>query len=223
VTLGAESSLAIRSISTPEASADRFVHLVGLASAAIGVAILMAMTAVRGGAAEIAVAATYSVGLIAMLSFSTAFNFATPGRRRDLLRRFDHAAIFVMIAGTYTPVIVLSLTGGWAVGMAVAVWSIAAAGVALKLSVQPQRFARLSVALYLAFGWIGVVAFEPFSDALGRPVLFLIAGGGVVYSIGVIFYRWRRLPYQRAIWHGFVLVAASIHYAAVCSLVLGAN
>jgi hemolysin III len=144
-------------------------------------------------------------------------------RRRAWLQRFDHAAIFAMIAGTYTPFTRL-LEPGWAVGLTASVWSVAAAGIAGKLW-RPRggrAIARaLSVLLYLALGWIGLIALRPLTESLAWPTLLLIGIGGAIYSTGVIFHLWRRLPYQNAIWHGFVLAAAGVHYAAVLTTLVG--
>jgi hemolysin III len=203
-----------------ELLADKVVHVVGLASGGTAAFVLMALSAFGRGLADLLTAAVYSLGLVAMLGCSAAYNIARRSPRRELLRRFDHAAIFVMIAGTYTPFTTLALHGTWAFAMTGLVWTIAAAGVALKLILPPRRFEGLSVAIYLAFGWIVVIAAGPFMNALSPTILALIALGGVVYTAGVIFHAWERLPYQNAIWHGFVLTAAAIHFAAVCGVVL---
>jgi hemolysin III len=134
------------------------------------------------------------------------------------LRRFDHAAIFAMIAGTYTPFTILGLQSGWSTGLTIGIWSVAAIGIALKLW-QPRRIETISVALYLGLGWIGLIALHPFMVALDAATLALLAAGGILYSVGVVFHLWRRLPYHNAIWHGFVLVAAGIHYLAVLTVI----
>jgi hemolysin III len=107
--------------------------------------------------------------------------------------------------------------------MTILVWAIGGTGIALKLLLPQRRFEGLSVALYLVFGWIGLVAVGPLVASLGPTVLILLGLGGVVYSLGVIFHTWHRLPYQNAIWHAFVLAAAVIHYAAVCGVVFAAG
>jgi hemolysin III len=203
-----------------ELLADKVVHVVGLASGGTAAFVLMALSAFGRGLADLLSAAVYSLGLMAMLGCSAAYNIARLSPRRELLRRFDHAAIFVMIAGTYTPFTILALEGTWAIFMTALVWIIAATGVALKLLLPPRRFEGLSVAIYLAFGWIVVIAAGPFMNALSPTILALVALGGIVYTAGVIFHAWERLPYQNAIWHGFVLTAAAIHFAAVCGVVL---
>lgn len=203
-----------------ELMADKVIHIVGLAGAGLGTATLTALSALGRNVGDLVGAVVYSLGLIAMLACSAAYNMARRSPHRDLLRRFDHAAIFVMIAGTYTPFTILALDGSWAIFMTALVWTIAATGVALKLILPQERFDGLSVAIYIAFGWIVVVAAGPFMRALSPTVLALVAAGGVVYTAGVVFHAWQRLPFQNAIWHGFVLAAAAIHFAAVWGVVL---
>jgi hemolysin III len=209
-----------------EHAADRWVHVLGLGlglPAALGVIVV---AAIDGAREQLAPVALYAFGLLAMLGCSAAYNLLRPrlsdaSRRRDWLRRLDHAAIFAMIAGTYTP-FTLKLERGWAEGLTAAVWALAAAGIAVKL-LRPGPAARrhaISVALYLALGWIGLLALGPFTASLGTATLLLLAVGGALYTGGVIFHLWQRLPYQNAIWHGFVLVAAGVHYAAVLTVVV---
>lgn len=208
--------------SRAEFAADRVIHIVGIAAGSVGALALIAIVAFRSQWLELIPVAAYSFGLLAMLSFSAAYNLAIRSRNRELLRRFDHAGIFVMIAGTYTPFTILGLNGPWAIGMTGLVWAIAAAGVTLKMLLPQRRFEGLSVALYLAFGWMGILAVGPLSATVGVPILVLIGVGGLLYSLGVIFHAWEALPYQNAIWHGFVLAAAAVHYGAVLGVVVSA-
>jgi len=201
---------------TRELAADRAVHLLGLGlglPAAVGVV----ASAAGGGWGELLPVALYAAGLLAMLGCSAAYHLRRASPRRDWLRRLDHAAIFAMIAGTYTP-FTLKLERAWATGLTAGIWTMAALGIAAKLW-RPRALPSLSVALYLALGWIGLVALGPFTSTLAMTTLLLLAFGGVLYSAGVIFHLWQRLPYQNAIWHGFVLVAAGVHYSAVLTVV----
>ena len=136
-----------------------------------------------------------------------------------LLRRFDHSAIYVLIAATYTPFLVEMNDRVVGIALLVGVWSVALAGIALKVF-YPGRFDKLSVGLYLALGWSGVMAYDSIVASLPGTVLWLIAAGGVLYSLGVIFHAWERLRFQNAIWHSFVLLAAACHYTAVLDLVV---
>jgi hemolysin III len=199
-----------------ELLADIAVHALGLALGAAGaVAMFMvaAQSSVRGQLLPITV---YLAGLLAMLGCSAIYNVWRSCRWRGWLRRLDHAAIFVMIAGTYTP-LVLRLPDGWALGLVVGVWTVALVGVAAKL-LQPHRIETFSVALYLALGWIGVLAAEPLLAAFDQATLVLLLLGGVVYSVGVVFHLAARCRYTRALWHGSVVIAAAIHYAAIMTL-----
>jgi hemolysin III len=155
----------------------------------------------------------YVTGFVAMLALSTAYNFAK-ARWRPLLRRFDHAGIFLMIAGSYTPFTTLRLQGGWAIGMTTAVWALAGLGVAGKL-ILPGLGRKLWVALYLALGWLVLVGLKPMIDNLSWIALVLLVIGGLVYSTGVVFYVRKKLKFRRAIWHGHVVGGSALHYVAV--------
>ena len=141
----------------------------------------------------------------------------TLGRKIEDEDVVTRAPLKAMIAGTYTP-FTLKLERAWATGLTAGIWTMAALGIAAKLW-RPRALPSLSVALYLALGWIGLVALGPFTSTLAMTTLLLLALGGVLYSAGVIFHLWQRLPYQNAIWHGFVLVAAGVHYSAVLTVV----
>jgi len=201
---------------TRELAADRAVHLLGL-SLGLPAAVAVVASAAGAGWGELLSVALYAAGLLAMLGCSAAYHLRRTSPRRDWLRRLDHAAIFAMIAGTYTP-FTLKLERAWATGLTAGIWTMAALGIAAKLW-RPRALPSLSVALYLALGWIGLVALGPFTSTLALTTLLLLALGGVLYSAGVIFHLWQRLPYQNAIWHGFVLVAAGVHYSAVLTVV----
>ena len=210
----ATSVLVPRDPSRHELAADCIIHILGIAAGSIGGATLVALIAARGDWLELGALLIYAVGMIAMFSFSAAYNLARNSRWRAALRRCDHAAIFVMIAGTYTPFTLLRLDGAWSWGLTTAVWSIAAVGALIKLCRRCDlRYA--SVAPYLLLGWIGLIAIDPLFRSLGWQTLGLIGLGGALYVIGVGFHIWDRLPFQNAIWHAFVLAAASVHYAAV--------
>lgn len=207
--------------SRAELMADNTVHVLGLIAGFSAAATLLAIVAMRGHAIEITATAIYAAGLIAMLGCSAAYNMARRSRFRAWLRRFDHAAIFAMIAGTYTPFTLLRLDTAWATGLMTAIWSIAGLGIAGKLA-SLRWLERLSIPLYLALGWTVLVAIEPFRVALGTETLVLLAIGGVLYTVGVVFHVWERLPFQNAVWHAFVLAAAGTHYAALLTgVVLG--
>ena len=208
---------------TPAAKcADLVVHIVGLTLALVGGIVLLVLAVGAGSLTQVVGVSIYAAGVVAMLAFSTAYNFAKP-QYRPMLRRLDHAGIFLMIAGSYTPFTTQSLTGGWAVGMTAAVWSIAALGALGKVFL-PGLDRKFWVAVYLALGWLVVVALKPMMDAIAWYALLLLVAGGVLYSTGVIFYVNKRLKFSRAIWHGHVVAAAATHWAAVLTgVVLASN
>ena len=202
--------------------ADLAVHLSGLALALLGSGILLGLAFGLGTLSQVAAVSVYSVGLVLMLALSTAYNFGK-ARWQPLLRRFDHAGIFIMIAGSYTPFTTQNLHGAWAWGMTAAVWTVAGVGVLCKLFL-PGLDRRFWVGLYLALGWLVLVAIRPMVQGLSWPALILLAVGGLIYTTGVVFYLSKRLRFRRAIWHGHVVSAAGVHYAAVLvGVVLGAR
>jgi hemolysin III len=205
---------ALRALPRGELVADGVIHVIGIAAGLTGAAILVIAAATRGSPLELAALATYSGCLLAMFGCSAAYQLLRSSRRRELLRCFDHSAIFLMIAGTYTPFTLLRIRPVWDVALTAAVWSIAVAGIALRL-LRPQVFDRVSIAFYLALGWAGLAAIAPLVPFVQVSTLALLAAGGVLYTAGIVFHLWDRLPFQNAIWHGFVLVAAAVHYAAV--------
>lgn len=199
--------------SAGERLADKWVHIVGLALAGIG-ALYLLLLALHGNGGRIAAIAVYGVGLVATFACSIAYNLTRTPSRQQVLRRFDHAAIYLMIASSYTPFTTQCLQGAWAVGMTSAVWSIAVIGIVAKLAF-PHLPRAWSVAGYLALGWIALIALLPLIETVPRAAMWLIGAGGLVYSLGVPVYVARRLPYRRAIWHAFVVSAATLHWAAV--------
>ncbi len=197
-----------------EILADSIVHILGVAMAIAGAVALTIIAAHAGNILRLAAVAIYLAGLLAMFCFSAVYNLWPVSPVKWWLRRLDHSAIYLLIAATYTA-FMLPITGSAATaGVLAAVWCVALAGMTIKL-LWPGRFDRTSIALYLTMGWSGVVKIESIAAALAPVTLALIATGGLLYSVGVVFHGWRHLRFQNAIWHGFVLAAATCHYAAV--------
>lgn len=201
-----------------ERLADLIVHLTGLGLALFGGGMLLGIAIGFGHVGRLTAAAIYAGGLLTMLALSTAYNFAA-AKYQPLLRRFDHAGIFIMIAGSYTPFTTQHLTGAWAWGMTSAVWGIAGLAALAKLLL-PGLGKGFWIAIYLVLGWLMVIAVQPILKSLGLPPLILMAVGGLLYSVGVIFYANKKMRYRRAIWHGHVVVAAAVHWVAVLLAVL---
>ncbi len=200
-----------------ERIADNCIHVVGTSLSTAVTAGLMVMAALHLSTLHVAALGVYCFGMVSMFVSSSCYNMMHSHRWREYLRRIDHAAIFVMIAGSYTPFTLLKIGGLAGYGLLVAVWAVAISGVILKLSF-PRRFGRLAVALYLAQGWAIVVALNPLLASVSARALTLLVLGGL-YSVGVIFHLWEKLKFHNAIWHGFVLVAAACHFGAVCDTV----
>lgn len=199
--------------STGELLADAIVHGLALLAGLIAFPLLLGHALREAGVGTFAALAVYAAGFFLMWGFSLAYNMVPPSALKWLLRRFDHSMIYVMIAGTYTAV-VPHLDGAWAWGLAVLVWAGAVLGIVVKVAL-PGRYDRLSILAYVMLGWVGVIAIGPVSAALPAVSLWLLVAGGLTYIAGVAFYVWERLRFQTAIWHGFVAVAAGLHFAAV--------
>jgi hemolysin III len=197
-----------------EIEADLAVHLIGMTVGMISAPALLVLAARSTKPAVFYSVLAYSVGLMAMLICSAVYHLRHSSDRRDLLRRLDHAAIFVMIAGTYTPFTVCILRGWSGVWMTGSMWLAASAGVAIKLA-SPRRYELGSTAVYLVMGWAVIMFMQPLLVALDRRSLILLLSGGVIYTIGACVHHWRRLPFHNAIWHSLVLSAAGLHYAAI--------
>ena len=198
-----------------EIAVDRAIHVLGMSAGALGSAALVWVALdhqnQNGERWPIIV---YSACLMAMLCCSAAYNLSGSTPRREILRRVDHAAIFLLIAGTYTPFTTRMLPEKWSFWMTSLIWASALVGALFKLHC-PHRLERVDLALYLALGWVIVIAWKPLLAAIDSATAFLILSGGILYTIGAIFHAWRGLRFQNALWHTFVLVAAGCHYAAV--------
>jgi hemolysin III len=202
-----------------ELIADGIVHGIGVFGGLIAATVLIVLTAVYATALDVAVVSVYVAGLLAMLVLSATYNLWPVSPAKWVLRRFDHSAIYLLIAATYTPVIMELKDSILAMVLLAGVWCVAIVGIVLKL-VLPGRFDRLSVGLYLAMGWSGMMLYGRVVATLPTLALCFVAAGGALYSLGVIFHAWQRLRFQNAIWHCFVLLGAACHYTAVLDLVM---
>lgn len=199
-----------------ETIADAAIHGVGLALAVVGTATLLIATAGSPRGGDSVAAAVYGLGLVGALTASLLYNMWPHGPMKWILRRFDHSAIFVLIAATYTPFLARLPESLLSTGLFVGIWGTAAAGVLMKCA-WPGRFDRLAILVYLGLGWSGALAYPALQGALAGSTLGLVLAGGLVYSAGVVFHVWENLRFQNAIWHGFVVAGAGLHYAAVFS------
>jgi hemolysin III len=200
--------------------ADGLVHAVALILAVAGIAILAIYVGLQRSGIELSATIIYGIGLVSMLSCSFAYNMATQENLQTLLRRFDHCGIYLMIAGTYTPLLTQLQDRPTAWMLGIVVWMGALGGIVLKLTL-PRRFENSAVVIYLVLSWVAVLAIKPIMASLPVMASTLLLAGGVLYSVGVVFHLWEQLRFQRVIWHGFVVTAASCHFAAIATCLGG--
>ncbi len=199
--------------------ASSLIHGFGVLLSIAGLAVLVAMAALGGSTLAVVACAVFGASLILLYTASTLYHAIPLATVQPALRTLDHIAIYVLIAGTYTPFTLLALPGAWGWGLFAAVWTLALAGSALELGLF-KRYHHLAVLLYLGMGWLGIVAFKPLSLHLQAGGTTLLIAGGLAYTLGVPFYLWRRLPYHHALWHVFVLAGSVLHFLAVLLYVI---
>ena len=202
-----------------EIIADGVVHGLGIAAGTIAATVLVVLTAIYATALDIVAVSIYVAGLLSMLVLSATYNLWPVSPTKWVLRRFDHSAIYLLIAATYTPFIMELKDSVFAIAVLTGVWCAAIFGIVLKLGF-PGRFDRLAVGLYLTLGWSGLMLYDCVVAALPNMALCFVLAGGALYSLGVIFHAWQRLRFQNVIWHCFVLLGAACHYTAVLDLIL---
>jgi hemolysin III len=205
-------------VSWPERFADACIHVAGVAAGVIGVIVLLAC-AIPSLPAHATVSLTiYGAGMLAMFGCSAAYHMTLAPDWKPLLRRVDQAAIFLKIAATYTPFLVVKMGDGWGYAMLALIWVSALAGALAKLLLT-SRWDGISLVLYLALGWASVFTLYPLSASVPALSLHLLGAGGILYTLGVVFHVWHSLPYQNAIWHVFVLAGTACHFASVVTAV----
>lgn len=197
-----------------EELANAITHgLAALASVIAGAA-LISVAAMAGDAWQIVSAAVYSVALLLLYAASTAYHAARQGATKAVLEIFDHCAIYLLIAGTYTPFTLIALRGPWGWSLFGVIWGLALAGIIFKIAFI-GRFSLLSTLIYIAMGWLVVVAAVPMFQALTAQALAWLVAGGVLYTAGTYFYQRRRFRYSHAVWHLFVIAGSVCHFVAV--------
>ena len=197
-----------------ELIADACVHAIGITAGIAATAALLALAGPKLSPVAVTSIAIYGISMVAMLVFSAGYNLIPVAAWKGMLRRFDQAAIFIKIAGTYTPFALAKMGGTWGYTLLALVWGVALLGGGAKL-IFGEGYERLSIALYLALGWIGLLFLQPLIAAVPSESLLLLALGGLAYTCGVAFHVWDSLPYQNVIWHLFVLGGTALHFAAV--------
>jgi hemolysin III len=207
--------------SIAEEIAHAITHGVGLLLSVAALTIVVAFASVRGDAWHIVSAAIYGSTLVLLYASSTMYHALPAPRAKKVFRTLDHSAIYVLIAGTYTPFTLVNLRGGWGWALFGVAWGLAICGVLLEAVAKP-RVRVLSLVLYLALGWMVAIAVKPLLETVAAGGIVLLLLGGMAYTGGVVFYVWQRLPYNHAIWHIFVLAGSIFHYFAVLFYVIPA-
>jgi len=205
------------SYSVGEEAAHALTHGLGLVASVGGLVTLVVAAWLRGDAWHIVGVSIFGTTLVLLYAASTLYHGTRSPRVKRLFQRFDHAAIFLLIAGTYTPFTLVSLRGGWGWTLLAIVWGLAILGILLEVAGHSRR---ISVALHLAMGWLLLIAVEPLARSVHPDGLLLLALGGVAYTLGVVFYAWQRLPYNHAVWHLFVMAGSACHFACVLGYVI---
>ena len=193
---------------------NSFTHLAGTVLALAGGLTLVSLAASRHDPARLASFSVYALTLF-VTYFASTFYHGTQGRTKEIFRKLDHVSIYLLIAGTYTPFAVVALEGTWGERLLVAAWSLAIVGILQEIFI--ARGARItSLAIYLIMGWMGLIFGELIVEALTMEGFLWLLGGGIIYTVGIVFYLFdERFPHWHGIWHLFVMAGSAIHYAAI--------
>jgi hemolysin III len=203
-----------RAQTRPEELANALTHGAGLVASLLGLPVLILAAARNGDGREVVACAVFAVSLVLLYAASTVYHALPASRAKQVLRVVDHVAIYLLIAGSYTPFALGVLRGAWGWALFGVVWGLAGIGI-LHKTVLGFRFPRLSTVMYLGMGWMAVVAIGPMAHALPVGGLLWLLAGGLCYTLGVVFYVRSHLPYRHAAWHLFVLAGSAFHYTAV--------
>ena len=204
-----------------EELANSLTHGLGALLSVAGLVLLVVFAARHGDAWHVVSTAIFGTTLVLLYTASTLYHSLRGERLKQRLQKFDHAAIFLLIAGTYTPFVLVPLRGPWGWSLFGIVWGLAIVGVALKFWFA-GRFKLVSTLIYIGMGWLVVIAIKPLMAALPAGGVKLLVAGGLCYTGGAVFYLWKRLPYHHAVWHLFVLGGSACHWAAVFCYVVPA-
>jgi len=207
--------------STGEEIANSVTHGIGVLLSIAGLAALVNFSTTRGDAWHIVSCSIYGATLILLYTASTVYHSVPVPRIKGLLRTIDHSAIYLLIAGTYTPFMLVNLRGPWGWSIFGIIWGIATLGIILKTT-SFGRLPGVSLGFYLTMGWVIVIAIKPMLAVLDKGGLELLILGGLAYTAGVVFYVWEKLPYSHAIWHLFVMAGSAFHFFSILFYVIPA-
>ena len=205
--------------SVGEEIANSITHGIGALLSIGGLAVLVGFASLRGDAWHIASCSIFGSTLILLYVASTLYHSIPLPNIKEILRMIDHSAIYLLIAGTYTPFMLVNLRGPWGWSLFGIIWGIAVAGILLKTT-SVGRLPGISLGFYLAMSWIVIIAIKPMLAVLDKGGLELLLLGGLTYTAGIVFYSWKKLPYSHAIWHLFVLAGSCFHFFAILFYVI---
>ncbi|MFB5663964.1 hemolysin III family protein [Alteribacillus sp. HJP-4] len=209
----------VHTFSKKEELANAITHAIGIVLSVAALAVLIVFASLNATPLHVVSVSIYGATMLMLYVSSTLLHVFKPGKVKDLFEIFDHASIYLFIAGTYTPFLFHVLEGSLSWTLFGIVWGIAAAGIAFKVFFV-KKFLFLSTVFYVLMGWIIVAAWNPLAAALPTDGIYLLVGGGLLYTLGTIFYMWRAFPYHHAVWHTFVLGGSTLHFFAVFLYVL---
>lgn len=209
----------IAKYSKNEELANSLTHGLGTLLGITALITLLFFSTVYGTTSHIVSSIIYGSTLILLYGASTLYHAVHSTNTKRILQKIDHSSIFLLIAGTYTPFTLVNLSGAWGWSLLGLIWSLAIIGVILELAIK-KRYKKISIVLYLSMGWLIVVAIKPMVENVETGGLLLLLSGGIVYSLGVIFYVWKSCPFNHAIWHLFVLAGSTLQFFAVFYYVL---
>lgn len=209
-----QTSKIYRDLTSKEEIVNGITHGIGALLSVVALVVLIMVAGNHGDALHLVSFSIYGVTLVLLYLSSTLYHSFSGPRIKNLFARFDHVSIFLLIAGTYTPILLTSIGGVWGWSLFGVVWGLALVGAVIR-SIYLHRFRKLMVAVYLLMGWMFVIAGKQVYLSLPSISLTFLILGGVAYSVGVIFYMWRRLPYSHGIWHLFVLAGSILHFFAI--------
>ncbi len=200
--------------------ANSVTHGIAACLSVGALAVMVVFASLRGTVWHVVSCSIYGTTMVLLYTASTLYHAIQTPRAKQILHIIDHSSIYLLIAGTYTPFcLATGLRGGWGWSLFGCIWGLALIGIALKISFT-GRFKFLSTLVYLLMGWLVIIAVKPLWGALPRPAFFCLLGGGLMYSLGILFYAWKSLPYSHAIWHVFVFAASACHFVAIMFFII---